>query len=330
MVTLAMPPDSLADAASVDETPLVLKHGLTGMDRAFRALLATSGATVLVIFLSILAFLAVHSWWALKTFKLHFFTGTVWSTPIHPGVLGILVGSVLIAMIAIMVALPIALSIALMINEYAPPMLHGWLTGLVDLLAVVPSIVFGFWGLEALNTYVHAPVAWIAEHLGFIPIFRTTEPGNYSDSVFVCGLIVAIMIIPVVASVSREVMAQAPRDACEAALGLGGTRWGTITDVILPFSRNGVIGGALLGISRALGETMAVVLVLSANNVVSKAILGPGNGDVAKQIADTFPVSGIHSQSELTLAGLTLFATTLIFSLGGRLAARRSIEQGQS
>ena len=214
-----------------------------------------------------------------------------------------------------------------MINEYAPPKLHGSLTGLVDLLAVVPSIVFGFWGLEALNTYVHAPVAWIAEHLGFIPIFRTTEPGNYADSVFVCGLIVAIMIIPVVASVSREVMAQAPRDACEAALGLGGTRWGTITDVILPFSRNGVIGGALLGISRALGETMAVVLVLSSNNVVSKAILGPGNGDVAKQIADTFPVSDIHSQSELTLAGLTLFATTLFFSLGGRLVARRSIGQ---
>ena len=327
MVTLAMPPDALADPEAVDETPLVLKHGLTGMDRAFRALLATSGAIMLVIFVSILAFLAFHSWWALSTFKLDFFTGTVWSTPIHPGVLGILVGSVLIAVIAITVALPIALSIALMINEYAPPQLRGTLTGLVDLLAVVPSIVFGFWGLEALNTYVHAPVAWIAEHLGFIPIFRTTEPGNYSDSVFVCGLIVAIMIIPVVASVSREVMAQAPREAVEASFGLGGTRWGSITDVILPFSRNGVVGGALLGISRALGETMAVVLVLSSNNQVSKAILGPGNGDIAKQIADTFPVSDIHSQSELTLAGLTLFATTLVFSLGGRLVARRSVGQ---
>jgi phosphate transport system permease protein len=328
MVTLATPRESLADAESVDETPLVLKHGLTGMDRAFRALLAASGAIVLVMLLSILTFLAVHSWWALSTFKLDFFTGTVWSTPIHPGVLGILVGSVLIAVIAITVALPIALSIALMINEYAPTYLRGWLTGLVDLLAVVPSIVFGFWGLEALNTYVHAPVAWIAEHLGFIPIFRTTEPGNYSDSVFVCGLIVAIMIIPVVASVSREVMAQAPREACEAAFGLGGTRWGSITDVIVPFARNGIVGGALLGISRALGETMAVVLVLSSNNQVSKAILGPGNGDVAKQIADTFPVSDIHSQSELTLAGLTLFATTLIFSLGGRIVARRSVGQG--
>jgi phosphate transport system permease protein len=327
MVTLATPPNALVDPEPVDETPLVLTAGLTSMDRAFRALLAASGAIVLVLLLSILTFLAVHSWWALRTFKLDFFTGTVWSAPIHPGVLGILVGSVLIAMIAITVALPIALSIALMINEYAPPGLRAWLTALVDLLAVVPSIVFGFWGLEALNTYMHAPVSWIADHLGFIPIFRTTEPGNYSDSVFACGLIVAIMIIPVVASVSREVMAQAPRDACEAAFGLGGTRWGSITDVILPFSRNGIVGGVLLGISRALGETMAVVLVLSNNNVVSKAILGPGNGDIAKQIADTFPVSDVHSQSELTLAGLTLFATTLIFSLGGRFVARRSVGQ---
>jgi phosphate transport system permease protein len=327
MVTLSARPDVLVEPEPVDETPLVLTAGLTGMDRGFRALLAASGAIVLVLLLSILAFLAVHSWWALRTFKLDFFTGTVWSAPIHPGVLGILVGSVLIATIAIIVALPIALSIALMINEYAPPGLRGGLTALVDLLAVVPSIVFGFWGLEALNTYVHAPVSWIATHLGFIPIFRTTEPGNYSDSVFVCGLIVAIMIIPVVASVSREVMAQAPRDACEAAFGLGGTRWGSITDVILPFSRNGVVGGVLLGISRALGETMAVVLVLSNNNVVSKAILGPGNGDIAKQIADTFPVSDVHSQSELTLAGLTLFATTLLFSLGGRFVARRSVGQ---
>jgi phosphate transport system permease protein len=327
MVTLAPPPAALGDAETIDETPIPLSHGRDAGDQAFRALLAASGAIVLVMLLSILAFLFSQSWWALKTFKLHFFTGTVWSTPIHPGVLGILVGSVLIAVIAITLATPIALAIALMINEYAPIRLRAWLTGLVDLLAIVPSIVFGFWGLEALNRYVHGPVSWIAAHLGFIPIFRTTQPGTYTDSVFVCGLIVGIMIIPVVASVSREVMSQTPRDACEAAYGLGGTRWGTITDVILPFSRSGIVGGVLLGISRALGETMAVLLVLSPNNVAGKAILGPGNGDVARQIAEYFPVSDIHSQSELTLAGLTLFATTLLFSLGGRLIARRSVGQ---
>jgi phosphate transport system permease protein len=328
MVTLVSRPTESAGHESVDETPITPTRRLTGPDRAFRTLLASSGAIVLAILVSILVFLGVHGWWALKTFKFRFFTETVWSAPLHPGVLGLLVGSVLIALIAIAVGTPIALAVALMINEYAPPRLRGWLTGLVDLLAIVPSIVFGFWALEALNRYVSGPVSWIAAHFGFIPIFRTTEPGTFTDSVFVCGLVVGIMIIPVVASVSREVMSQAPKDACEAALGLGGTRWGTITDVILPFSRSGIVGGVLLGLSRALGETMAVVLVLSSANVVSKAILGPyANGDVAKQIAVYFPVADVHSQSELVLAGLTLFATTLIFSLLGRLIARRSGSQ---
>jgi phosphate transport system permease protein len=323
-LTLEEPPSEI-----VEDVPIVLHRFPTRQDRIFRALLGASGAIVLVLLLSMLAFLFSKSWWALRTFKVHFFTGTVWSTPLHPGLLGILVGSVLIAMIAIIIGLPIALSIALMINEYAPVRMRSYLTGLVDLLAVVPSIVFGFWGLEALNSYVRGPITWIATHLGFIPIFRTSEPGNYSDSVFICGIIVAIMIIPVVASVSREVMSQAPREMVEAALGLGGTRWGAITDVIVPFARNGIIGGTLLGISRALGETMAVLLVLSSNNQVSKAILGPGNGDIAKQIGDSFPISGIHSQSELTLAGLSLFATTLIFSYGGRIVARRRVGEAQ-
>ena len=227
-LTLTVPANATVNEP-IDESPIVLTPGQTGIDRAFRALLASSGAIVLLLLVGIIVFLTTNSWWAIRNAgRLHFFTGTVWSEPIHPGVLGLLVGSVLIAVIAITLALPIALSIALMINEYAPVRFRSWLTGLVDLLAVVPSIVFGFWGLEALNGYVKGPVAWIAAHLGFIPIFRTTEPGNFSDSVFICGLIVGIMIVPVVASVSREVMAQAPRDACEAALGLGGTRWGTI------------------------------------------------------------------------------------------------------
>ena len=325
MTTLASPPAALGDSVLVDETPIAPKRKLTGPDRAFRFLLASSGAVVLAVLVSIVVFLFVHSWWALKTFKWHFFTETVWSAPIHPGVLGLLVGSVLIALIAIILGTPIAVSVALMINEYAPPKLRRWLTGLVDLLAIVPSIVFGFWALEALNHYVSGPVSWVANHLGFIPFFRTVEPGTYTDSVFVCGLVVGIMIIPVIASVSREVMAQAPRDACEAALGLGGTRWGTITDVILPFSRSGIVGGVLLGLSRALGETMAVLLVLSSGNIASKAILGPdANGDVAKQIGEYFPVADLHSQSEMVLAGLTLFATTLFFSLAGRFIARRS------
>ena len=308
----------------VEEQRLVLDPGFTRADRVFRGLLACSAMIVFALLVGIGVFLVSHGWWALTTFKWKFFTGTTWSAPLHPGVLGILVGSVEIAFVAVIFGVPVAIAIALMINEYAHPRMRAWLTGLIDLLATVPSIVYGFWGLEAVNVYLHGPVVWMANHLGFIPIFRTEEPGNYSDSIFICGCILAIMIIPVASSISREVMSQAPREACEGAMALGGTRWGTITDVILPFSRSGVIGGTLLALARALGETMAVVLILSSTNTVTKAILGPGGGSVAKQIADTFPISDIHSQSELTLAGLTLFATTLVFSLGGRLIAQRA------
>jgi phosphate transport system permease protein len=308
-----------------EDKPLVLEPGYTGADRAFRALLAGSAIIVLVLLVSIGAFLAYHGWWALKHFKLRFFTGTTWSAPVHPGILGLLEGSVVIAAIAIIVALPISVATSLMINEIAPPRLRGWLIALIDLLATVPSIVYGFWGLEELSPHAQGPTMWIANHLGFIPVLRTSTPGAYRQSLFLCGLIVAVMIIPVVTSVSREVMAQTPRDACEAALALGGTRWGTMTDVILPFSLNGIIGGALLGISRALGETIAVLLVLSANNQVTKAILGPEGGSVAAWIAATFTVAPAHAQSELTLAGLTLFATTLLIAFTSRVVVHRSV-----
>jgi phosphate transport system permease protein len=314
----ALPAENGADA------PIPIARNVTGPDRAFEALLASSAGILLVLLLAIVAFLASRGWWALEHFKFGFFNSTTWSAPIHPGVLGLLVGSVEIALVALTFALPVGVATSLLINEYAAPRLRKWMTALIDLLATVPSIVYGFWGLESVDVFVHNPVVWMADHLGFIPIFRTTEPGNFGNSVFICGIIVAIMIAPVIASVTREVMSQVPRDACEAALALGGTKWGMINDVVLPFSKSGIVGGALLGLARALGETMAVVLVLSSTDVVSKAILGPGGGSVAAQIAETFPTIGVHGQSELTLAGLTLFATTLIFSLGGRAVVRRS------
>jgi phosphate transport system permease protein len=271
-----------------------------------------------------MVFLFYNGWWALWHFKLSFFLGTNWSAPLHPGVLGLLGGSVEIALVAVIFALPVSIATALMINEFASPRLRKWLTALIDLLATVPSIVYGFWGLEALTQWVKGPSAWMVLHLGFIPIFRTTEAGNYENSIFICGLVVSIMIIPVITSITREVMAQTPRDACEAALALGGTRWGMISDVVLPFSRSGIVGGTLLGLSRALGETIAVLLILSSgSNALTAAIMGPTGSSVAQQIGCCFVTSSAHGRSELVLAGLTLFATTLVFSLGGRLIVQR-------
>jgi phosphate transport system permease protein len=320
MSTLTAPPMD----EEIDETPITFTSGHSRADRTFFGLLASSAGIVLVLLLSLGVFLVYHGWWALSHFGVKFFTGTVWSEPAHPGVLGLLVGSVEIALVASVFALPVSIATALMINEFARPRLRGWLTALIDLLATVPSIVFGFWGLEVLTHYSNGPVMWLANHFGFIPIFRTKEPGLFGDSIFECGIVVFIMITPVITSICREVMSQTPREACEGALALGGTRWGMITDVVLPFSRSGIVGGTLLGLSRALGETIAVLLILSPGNVASAAILGPkGSGSVTQSISALFVTSGAHGESELTLAGLTLFVTTLVFSLGGRLVVQR-------
>jgi phosphate transport system permease protein len=163
------------------------------------------------------------------------------------------------------------------------------------------------------------------DHAGFVPILRTPSPDSYTKSIFACSLICAVTIIPIITSISREVMAQAPRDVCEAALGLGGTRWGMVTEVILPFSRNGILGAILLGIGRGLGETFIVVLVLSPANHLTSALLGPnGLGSIAAQITVDFPTADHITQSALILLGLILFVTTLGVNIVARLVVERS------
>jgi phosphate transport system permease protein len=241
--------------------------------------------------------------------------------------MSLLVGSIAIALIAVAIAAPISLATALMINEYAPRQLKPVLTAVIDLLATVPSIVYGFWGLLLISDLQAAPARWLVDHASFVPIFRTPSPGLYVKSIFACGLICAVTIIPIITSISREVMAQAPRDVCEAALSLGGTRWGMVTDVILPFSRNGILGAVLLGIGRGLGETMIVVLVLSQGNHLTSALMGPGGlGSIAAQITENFVASSVITKSALILLGLVLFATTLAINVVARLIVERSSE----
>ena len=320
---------SVLDSDASDE-PIAIHRGDSPADRTFRGLLACSAAIVFVLLMAIMIFLLTNGWWALTHIGFTFFIGTYWSAPAHPGVLGLLIGSVEIGLVGLFFAFPVSIATALMINEYSHHQMRRYLIALIDLLATVPSIVYGFWGLEFLSHHVSGTSQWLVAHLGFIPIFRTQTPGSYEDSVFICGLVVAIMIIPVMTSIIREVMAQTPRDACEAALALGGTKWGMVTDVILPFSRSGIVGGTLLGFSRALGETIAILLILSSTfNRVTAALMGPGPGSVAKQIAADYTTADAHGRSELTLAGLVLFATTLIFSFGGRLIVRGSGSPGR-
>ncbi|HML01564.1 MAG TPA: phosphate ABC transporter permease subunit PstC [Acidimicrobiales bacterium] len=307
------------------DTPLPLKPTATGADRVFRVVLAACGTTVLVVLGAIIIYLVKYSTDAWHKVGLKLVTSSHWAPPFDLGILGALVGSVVIALIALTVALPVSVASALMINEYAPKRLRNVLVTLIDLLATVPSIVYGFWGLVALADYMYGTTKFLDAHGGFIPLFRTPEAGTFGHSIFLCGLVVAVMIIPIVTSISREVMARAPRDACEGALALGGTRWGMVTDVVLPYARNGIIGAALLGLGRALGETMAVYLILSTTNVLTPAILGPnGLGSISYLIAQNFTSYPEMVKSALTAAGLILFATTLTMNLVARLVVKRS------
>lgn len=315
--------------ATVDPNPEVrvdLRPSRTVPDRLFRSLAFAAASVALVTIGAIALYLVNKSFPALRVSKLSFLTSDHWAptgAPPHYGILGDLVGSLLIAVIALTLALPVSIATALMINEYAPRAVRTVLVGLVDLLAALPSLIYGLWGLRVLSPHMHGLGVWLSTKASFVPLFRTPQQ-TYGQSIFVAGIVVSVIILPILTSITREVMSQAPREVCEAALALGGTRWGMITDVILPFARNGIIGGALLGLGRAAGETIAVVLILAPTDTLSSRILEPTGGSIAALIAADFTQAAGPEQSALVLAGLTLFATTLAFSIAARVVVARS------
>ena len=311
-----------------DDVPLDLMTKPVGGDRVFNGILAGSSAIVLALMVAVVVFLFAYGFHALRAahWGIGLFDDPAWSPDSgHFGMMALLVGSIAIALVSVAIAAPVSIALALMINEYAPRQLKPFLTAVVDLLATVPSIVYGFWGLLLVSNLQAPPAKWITDHLGFVPIFRTPSPHQYVNSIFAVSLICAVTIIPIITSISREVMAQAPRDVCEASLALGGTRWGMVTDVILPFSRGGILAAILLGIGRGLGETMIVVLVLSSQNHLTSALMGPnGLGSIAAQITNQFASSSDIYKSGLVLLGLVLFMTTLAINIVARVVVQRS------
>jgi phosphate transport system permease protein len=308
------------------EVPINLNVKAQGADRVFNGVLAGSSALVLALLAATVGFLCYYGFSALRQAGFGLVTDQTWLPDSHEfGMLPLLVGSIAIALLAVAIATPVSLCTALMINEYAPRQLKPVLTGVIDMLATVPSIVYGFWGLLLVSNLQAAPARWFVAHASFVPILRTPSPNQYVKSIFACGLICAVTIIPIITSISREVMAQTPRDVCEAALGLGSTRWGMVTDVVLPFSRNGILGAILLGIGRGLGETMIVFLVLSQGDHLTSSLLGPsGLGSIAAQITENFVAGSVITKSALVLLGLVLFLTTLLINIVARLVVQRS------
>jgi phosphate transport system permease protein len=295
-------------------------------DRVFRALTMGSGLLILGIIVAIAIFLVWKAIPALRTAGFSFFTEKTWFPDAKPakfGVAAIAFGTVLSSLVALVLVVPVALGASLALTELAPRRL-GTIGGyLVDVLAAVPSVVYGLWGVYFLVPRLIPMQRWLAVHASFIPLFQN-KSNTFGRSVFAASAVLAIMILPIIAAISREVFRQVPEANREAALALGATRWEMIRLSVLPPSRSGVVGAIMLGLGRALGETIAVALVLAAAFNVNFRIFEPGGNTIAANIATKFGEAGGVGREALIASGLVLFAITLAVNMAARAVVYRA------
>ena len=313
--------------------PRPLSRRATGADRVFAIGSRTVAATVLAITGGIGFFLAVQSVPTFQHYGWGFFTQTQWQPEADVlGIGAVLVGTFEVALVAMTVAFPLALLTALYITEYAPPKLKPTLTSAIDLMAAVPSIIYGLWGFFLLEPHASVVALWLHRTFGWIPIFKVDADPNaamwdqsrYTASAFIAGLAVAMMVMPMACAVMREVFSQAPQGEREAALALGATRWGMIRAVVLPFGRGGIIGGTMLGLGRALGETIAVLLIISPAFDLKPRILEIGTNTVSALIAGRFSEASEGQLEALLTAGFVLFMITLLINTLAAMVVARS------
>ncbi|MGK5632212.1 phosphate ABC transporter permease subunit PstC [Streptomyces sp. URMC 123] len=300
-------------------------------DRIFLGLSRGSGILLLVIMAAIALFLAYRATLAISEDSGNFLTTFEWNPAGKPPVFGIAIlawGTVVSSLIAMAIAVPIAIGIALFISHYAPRRLAAPLGYVIDLLAAVPSIIYGLWGALFLVPYLDGLNRWLDEYLGWTYIFDKSGAGP-ARSLFTVGILLAIMILPIITNVTREVFLQVPKMHEEAALALGATRWEVIRMSVLPFGRSGIISASMLGLGRALGETMAVAVVLSPNFLFSGHLLDPGGGTFAQNIAAKFNEANDFGRDALIASGLVLFVITLLVNGAARwIIARRKEYSG--
>ena len=309
-------------------------------DRIFLAGTRLAAVVVVGVISAVGLFLAIRAYPALAVAKFSFLTTQAWEPDIHHfGILGVLTDTVLIVLVAIVVSIPVSLGLSLFISEIAPARIQRVLISLVDLMAAVPSVVYALWGLFFLQGHVVGVSRWLSTWFGWIPIFKvpgadvsspTASSSVFTASTFVVGLAVSLMVIPIQCSVMRETFSQAPMGEREAAYALGGNRWDMIRSVVLPFGRGGIIGGTMLGLGRALGETIAVYLIISPIYTINWHILKEGGNSISALIALQNGDADSFGISALMAAGLTLFALTLIINFGASIIVARSRSGAES
>src|SRR5882757_8962710 len=294
-------------------------------DRIFRRLSEGSGALIVILIVAIGAFLLGRSIPALARNRENFLTYagnwiTTDTSAMHFGILDLLQVTVLVSLFALVLAMPVALGVAIFLTQYASRRISWVLAYAVDLLAAVPSIIYGVWGLHVLAPQLRPIATWLNHNLGWYFLFATGDASVPGDgTVFTAGIVLAVMILPIIAAVTREVFVQAPHDQIEAALALGATRWEVVKTVVLPFGRSGYISGAMLGLGRALGETIALLVILRGTQAAFGWSLFDGGYTFATKIAATaYEFNNQYKAGAYIAAGLVLFVLTLLVNAMAR------------
>ncbi len=296
-------------------------------DQVFRGLATGSGALIVLLVVFTGVFLLALALPSLLADQDSFLTSRSWvvaGNELRFGIAGMLWTTVLSSVLAMAIAVPIAVGVALFLTQYLHKRAAGPLSFVVDLLAAVPSIIFGLWGLTILGPFLTPVGEWISTTLGFIPLFA---PGvTIKSSVFVAGVVLAIMILPIITAISRDVFAQTPRDHIEAALALGATRWEMIRTAVIPYGRSGVISASMLGLGRALGETVAVLIILTTpapNAPFDPSIFAAGETFASKIANNAAEFDTPSKTGAYIAAGLVLFVVTFIVNALARIIADR-------
>ncbi|WP_062521619.1 phosphate ABC transporter permease subunit PstC [Demequina silvatica] len=308
-------------------------HPGAAANHAFKWVSTGAGSLILITLAAVATFLLMEAWPAVSMPAAELGESVSFIKP-EDGqslleIIGFLVyGTILISVIALLLGTPVAIGIALFISHFAPRRLAQGLGYLIDLLAAVPSVVYGLWGVAVLVPFLQPFYQFLADYLGWIPIFAPPESGEvFTGRVALsAGIVLAIMIIPIISAVSREVFLQTPKLHEEAALAMGATRWEMIRMAVFPFGRSGMIGATMLGLGRALGETMAVLMIISPGLTFSSHILQPNqHNTIAAYIALQFPEANALGVNSLIAMGLALFVITLLVNMLARwVVSRRS------
>lgn len=327
-MTTTTSPESTVDASEYGQHPGALAN------RVFSGLSSTAGILILVTLAAVAAFLLIEAWPAITMGAAELGETVSWIKPEQGQslveIIGyLLFGTVLISAIALVIAAPLSVGIALFISHYAPRRLAATLGYIIDLLAAVPSVVYGLWGVAVLVPVLQPFYQFLADNFGFIPFFAPPESGEiFTGRVAMsAGIVLAIMVIPIITAITREVFLQTPVLHEEAALAMGATRWEMIRMAVFPFGRSGMVGATMLGLGRALGETMAVLMIIGPGLTYSLFVLQPNqHNTIAAYIALQFPEANATGVSALIAMGLALFVITLLVNMLARWIVNRRSE----